>query len=587
MKRFSFLYFILIGIFFIACNSGKKESVNIKIIATSDVHGSVFPYDFIEDAPVNGSLASLSTYLERMRNNKDTSVVLLDNGDILQGQPPVYYYNYIDTNSTHIMAEMMNFLGYDAATVGNHDVEAGHSVYDKLVEDFNFPWLAANAIKKKTGEPYFKPYKMVNRTNIDIAILGLITPSVPNWLPSYKYSGIQFTGIKSAAQKWIPIIREQENPDIIIGLVHSGLGETDTDSLAENAVHNLAKSVPGFNFIIYGHDHQKRNTRIINNEGDSVVIINPGAYARNVAEVDLQFSTANNKPFVGKISSEIVDIKDYAPSDSFNERFSTHKAKVEDFIKEKLAVSTKNISSRDAFFRPSEWMALIHQVQIKTSGADVSFAAPLSRDKAVTEGDITVKDLFKLYRFENSLYTIELSGSEIKKYLEYSYGKWFRTMSGEDDYLLNFKKDSTGKPVYSNDQGYYILSEPYYNFDSAWGIDYIVDVTQPEGERIEIKQFSNGKAFFMNQNYEVALNSYRANGGGGHLTEGVGINKEDLEDRILDVNNKDIRRLIQENIENQDTLTLNYNNNWSVYPEKWWKQASKRDSVMLFTGRSN
>ncbi|MFP4605253.1 MAG: bifunctional metallophosphatase/5'-nucleotidase [Bacteroidales bacterium] len=585
MQKSKFLYFLLIVIFFAACNANKKETNNLKIIATSDIHGSVFPYDFIEDVPLNGSLSVVSTYLEKARNNKDTTVLLLDNGDILQGQPPVYYYNYIDTSSIHIMAEIMNFLEYDAATVGNHDIEAGHSVYDKLVDDFNFPWLAANAIEEETGEPYFKPYTIITKGTIDIAILGLITPSVPNWLPSYKYSGIQFNGIKTAAQKWMSVIQEKENPDFIIGLVHSGFGEENNDSLAENAVYDLAKNVQGFNLIIYGHDHQRKNIRIENNEGDSVTIINPGAYASSVAEVDLQFSTVNNKSSVGKISSDIVDISNYEPSESFNEKFSKHKAKIENFIDEKLTVSPINISTRDAFFRPSEWMTLIHQVQIETSEADISFAAPLSRDKTITKGDITVRDLFKLYRFENSLYTIELSGKEIKKYLEYSYGKWFQTMYGADDYLLNFKKDSTGKPIYSKDQGYYVLKEPYYNFDSAWGIDYIVDVTEPAGERIEIKQFSNGQAFFMDQYYEVALNSYRANGGGGHLTEGVGLDKKEIEERILAVNNKDIRRLIRKNIENQDTLVLNYKENWTVYPEKWWKQASKRDSLMLFSGR--
>ncbi len=122
----------------------------ITILQTTDVHGVILPYDFIEKKEIKASLASVSSYLKKVRDNI-TSVILLDNGDNLQGQPPVYYYNFIDTISPHLNAEVMNFLDYDAGTVGNHDIEAGHSVYDRLVKEYNFPLLAANAVNKITG----------------------------------------------------------------------------------------------------------------------------------------------------------------------------------------------------------------------------------------------------------------------------------------------------------------------------------------------------------------------------------------------------------------------------------------------------
>ncbi len=137
-----------IGVFF-GCQTQPEAApvppspVVLKIIETSDVHGAILPYDFIRDRELDTSLSQLSTYLKEQRAKSGQQVILIDNGDILQGQPIVYYYNFEKTDTIHICADVMNYLGYDAAVVGNHDIEAGHPVYDKLVKEFKFPWLAA------------------------------------------------------------------------------------------------------------------------------------------------------------------------------------------------------------------------------------------------------------------------------------------------------------------------------------------------------------------------------------------------------------------------------------------------------------
>ena len=124
-----------------------KGTVVLKIIETTDIHGAVFPYNFVTDKPADGSLAQLSTLLKAERADGGQHVILLDDGDICQGQPVVYYYNFENTQGRHILSQVMNSLGYDAATLGNHDIEAGHPVYDKLASEFRFPWLAANAVR--------------------------------------------------------------------------------------------------------------------------------------------------------------------------------------------------------------------------------------------------------------------------------------------------------------------------------------------------------------------------------------------------------------------------------------------------------
>ena len=160
----------------------KTKTMEIKIVETSDVHGSFFPYDFIRRKPKAGSLARVSTYINNLRKEHGENVLLLDNGDILQGQPICYFYNYINTKDENIAAKIINYMKYDAATIGNHDVETGHAVYDKWASEVKCPMLGANVIDVKTQKPYFLPYTVFERQGAKIAVIGMLTPAIPNWL---------------------------------------------------------------------------------------------------------------------------------------------------------------------------------------------------------------------------------------------------------------------------------------------------------------------------------------------------------------------------------------------------------------------
>ena len=143
--------------------SGETKTVELRIIETSDVHGSFYPYDFINRRDVKGSLARVHTYVEDLRQQYGDNVLLFDNGDILQGQPSAYYYNYIDQQSRHLAGEMLSFMGYDAGNMGNHDVEVSRPVFDRWANDCDFPILGANIIETATGKPHFKPYFLKNK----------------------------------------------------------------------------------------------------------------------------------------------------------------------------------------------------------------------------------------------------------------------------------------------------------------------------------------------------------------------------------------------------------------------------------------
>ena len=575
------VYFLVLLILVSCSGTGKKS---ISIFETTDIHGVILPYDFIEKESLKVSLASSFKYIKQIRTEKDATV-LLDNGDNLQGQPEVYYYNFIDTISPHFLAEVMNYMGYDAGTVGNHDVETGHSVYDRLVQEYKFPLLAANAINIKTGKPYFKPYQIIQKKGIKIAVFGLITPAIPNWLPPELYSGIEFKDMVETAKQWMPVILN-EKPDLVVGLFHSGWDKSEamlqaTDPFNENGSAAVAYDIPGFDIIFTGHDHKVANEKFVNSAGDTILILNGGSRSEKLAEADITFTSGK---FGGKrqkkITGQIINVADFQPDTGFITKFTpTHKI-IDEYVNRVIGNSSATITSRDAYFGSSAFIDMIHKIQLEITGADISFAAPLSFDVSIAKGPITVGDMFKLYRFENMLYTMSLSGDEIQKYLEYSYSGWLNTMKGPADVLLKFRTGKDGKPLITNGKAW--LKNQPYNFDSAAGIFYTVDVSKPEGERIVIKGFTDGRPFEKNKMYKVAVNSYRGNGGGGHFTEGAGIRKDDLRKRLISSMDRDLRFYILKSIEIRKSISPEPINNWKIIPEKWVKAAHTRDYALLF-----
>jgi 2',3'-cyclic-nucleotide 2'-phosphodiesterase/3'-nucleotidase len=231
-------------------------------------------------------------------------------------------------------------------------------------------------------------------------------------------------------------------------------------------------------------------------------------------------------------------------------------------------------------FGDSPFVDLIQKIQLELTKADVSFAAPLSFNAEIRRGSVHVRDMFSLYKYENLLYTMELTGQEIKNYLEYSYGHWFNQMKNENDHLLNFKTDDNGNIVEQN--GHPMLESQYYNFSSAAGINYTVDVTKPEGQRITITSMSDGKPFDLSKKYNVAINSYRGNGGGGLLTKGAGIPKEKLADRVITSTPKDLRYYLMKWIQKQKHVKPETINNWKVTPEYYWERGKERDYKLLY-----
>ena len=550
--------------FLVACR--EPQATHIKIVCTSDVHGHLFPYDFLTGDSAKGSLARVSGYLKELRKQGE-SIVYIDCGDMLQGTPATYCYNTYAVGRTHVAAEALNYLQCDAVVLGNNDIEPGGPTYQRYADELNCPVVGGNVLFSGTEAPFVPPFTIVEREGVKIAIVGLTTPAIPHWIPKCQWPELEFVNMEHAAQRWVEYLDEHEQPDIIIGLFHSGYeGGITTDSYTENASRAVAERVVGFDAIFYGHDHKPQVAEVVNVAGDTVLLLNPGKHAIQVATMDIVL----DKEGKARLSAALVGVENRTPDEEYMKAFAPQIELINKYTNRTIGTSESSASMHDALFGPSAMMDFIHQMQLDVSGAKVSFAAPLVCDYTLPEGEVKVSDIHRLYPYENTLYVLWLTGREIKDYLEMSYGRWTTQMTSPNNHLLLFDEAGEG------------LKHHYHYFDSAAGIIYEVDVTRPVGKRVNIKSMANGAPFSMEARYMVAMNSYRALGGGGLITEGAGITFEKLQERIEYTTTADLRFYMINYIEMRKSVNPEALNHWRFVPERWTMKAGERDRELLF-----
>ena len=533
--------------FLVACR--EPQTPHIKIVCTSDVHGHLFPYDFLTGDSAQGSLARVSSYLKELRQQGE-SVVYIDCGDMLQGTPATYCYNTYAVGRTHVAAEALNYLQCDAVVLGNNDIEPGGPTYQRYADELNCPVVGGNILYSGTETPFVPPFIIVEREGVKIALLGLTTPAIPHWIPKCQWSELEFVNMEHAAQRWVEYLHEHEQPDLVIGLFHSGYEEgIVTDSYAESATRAVAERVVGFDAIFYGHDHKPQVAEVVNVVGDTVLLLNPGRFAHQVGTLDIVLGEDGK----AVLSASLVDMDNRTPDEKYMNNFIPHIEQVSGYVNRVIGKLDTPVNMYDALFGSSAWVDFMHQMQLDASGAKISFAAPLVCEGILPEGEMTVRDIYRLYPYENTLYVVWLTGREIKDYLEMSYSRWVARMKMVD-----------GHPQFDKAE----LQYSYYHFDSAAGIIYEVDVTRPTGQRVMIKSMADGTPFRMDNRYMVAMNSYRAHGGGGLITEGAGITHEEMLKRIEYTTTADLRFYMLNYIEMRKTISPKPLNQWRFVLER-------------------
>ena len=574
--------FLLMGAILLAlsCSHRLKDGeYTLTVLSTNDVHGTWFDSTYIGNQ-VRRSLFAVNTYVDSVRlADGAENVLLVEVGDCLQGDNAAYYFNYVDTISPHLFPRLLDYMKYDAGVWGNHDVETGHKVYDRVQKELTakgIPFLAGNAIRNDNGKPYFPLYKIVEKGGLKIAVLGYNNANIKAWLAENIWSGMHFDSIVSHVQQDVDAVRAKEHPDVVVVGVHSATGKGD-GSNAEAEGMDVFNSVKGVDWVLASHDH-----RPYVEARDTAAFMNSGSHSRYLAHGKMHIKVEKGKVVSKTFETDLIPIRadkaDPAMRAAFQKEFET----VREFISREVGQLNVPLITRDAYRGVSSYVNLIHTICLGCEPAQLSIAAPLTFDGNVPEGRLVFNDLFTLYPFENQLYVITMTGEEIRRYLEASYDRWINTVSGPDDHVLRIVPRDNAR-TQQRGWSFHGLS---YNFDSVAGLNYTVDVTRPRGERVVISSLAGGAPFDLSASYNVAMTSYRASGGGNLLDE-IGIDTDRIEERVV-ARYPEIRRLILDRLVEDPTIDWeeisdsDYLGTWRFVPENLANKIIEDDMKLLF-----
>lgn len=569
-------YLILLALSAIVSCS-VEEQHEICLVTTGDVHGAWFPESYVTGETLP-SLMAVSRYVGQLRDSvgKD-NVILLDAGDCLQGDKAPYYFNYVETDVTHLFPRIASYMGYDVMTLGNHDIETGHAVYDRVcaeLDSLGIPWLGGNAIREDNGKKYFPHCSILEKGGLKLCVLGYDNPNIKAWLSEELWSGMEFVSLIPLVQQDIDRARRRFHPDVVIVSVHSGSGEGNGEILESQGLDLLA-SLKGADVLVSAHDHRPLVA------GDSsFVMVNSGAKAEFVGKVDISVRKKGHRVTSKSVSAEVVKMEKSLIDTSMFEAFSEDFGKVKSFTLRPVGRLKEPLRTRDAYVGMADYLNLLHTVQLSVPEAQISFAAPLTFNGTVEAGELVYNDMFTIYPFENQMVVMTLTGAEIRRYLECSYDAWIQTPG---DHVLRIEE----KPDPRTGSKRWSFVNPSYNFDSAAGLCYTVDVTRPSGERVNIISLADGSAFEETADYGVAMTSYRANGGGGLLEKGCGLDAASRDGRIA-ARYPEIRELVYRFVLDNPELTPMIMGNrqtlgeWRFVPESVAAPKLAADMRLLF-----
>ena len=577
MKRISAIV-LSCFVFFAFCAAGNHH--NLRIITTGDVHGAWFPESYVNPGELNTSLMSVKHFVDSIRADVGrNNVLLLDAGDCLQGDNATYYFNNVVADRPHLFPRLVAYMGYDALVVGNHDIEAGHKVYDKVYRElagYGIPWLGGNAVKDD-GTTYFPEYAVFRKAGLKVLVIGFTNANIGAWVADEEWKGMTFQPIVSRAQAVVDRLTVKENPQIVVMVVHSGIGDGDGRQL-ENEGLDLFRALKGVDLLVCGHDH--RSYVIDENKAD---LVDGGAKAGRVGVASVDVETRGRKLVSKTTRSEVVRLDKKVYDEEMEKRFRPEFEEVRAFTLRPVGNLEMELRTRDAYVGMSDYVNLLHRVQMNRPGVQLSLAAPLKYDSKVEAGQLVFNDMFTIYPYENQLVVAKLSGSEIVRILEFSYDRWIGGGDGHVLKIRNTPDERTGSDKWS------FVGRPY-NFDSVAGLIYTVDVTKPFGSRICIKSMADGSAFDEEAFYNVAMTSYRANGGGGIIPRGAGLDDAVMASRIVG-KDKEIRMIVYDFFLEHpvvDSALVNDEKilgHWEFIPADVAGEALRKDMNLLFGDR--
>lgn len=535
------------------------RGVTVTVLATTDVHGSIYPYDYYTREPAARGLAAASTLVERVRQ-ETPHVVLVDVGDTIQGSPLESVHQGSvragRTTAPDPMMLAMNAMGYDAMAVGNHEFNFGLANLAAARASARFPWLSANTLSDASLPP-FAPWLVKTVGGVKIAIVGVTTAAVPQWEKPEQIRGLSWVTPEEGVRRAL-VELEREKPDAVLVAAHSGLDRDPATGAArpgempgENSAWRIAEQFPGLAAVVYGHTHQREEGRRVG----EVLLVQPRWGASEVARIDLAFTRDEEGRWRAAGSkSALLAVQPDTPADPriLDLARPYHEA-AERYLDQPVAEAAVELSGATGRFEDTALVDAIHAVQLHEARADVSLTALFRPRVRIARGPVTVREIAGLYVYDNELYAVEGDGRMVREALE-NAARYFRTCP----------EPSCGRgPLVDR-------AFPGYNYDMAQGVEYEIDLLRPPGQRVVNLRY-RGQPLRDEQPLRIAINNYRAAGSGGYTMF--------REAKVAWRSGRDIRDLMVEFFTARRTLPDRPDENWRLLPARARETLAREEAV--------
>jgi 2',3'-cyclic-nucleotide 2'-phosphodiesterase (5'-nucleotidase family) len=534
--------------------------VDLVVATTTDVHGRLRAWDYYANqAETVRGLTRAATIVDSVRVANPGRVILLDGGDLLQGNPLAYVAAKVSRDRTSPIIAAMNAMQYDAAAIGNHEYNYGVPYLDSAIRQATFPFLSANTYRIDPADVHaYRPWTIVERAGIRVGIVGATTPGVTLWDAENIRGRLRFGDIVPAVRQAVQEVKAA-GADIVLVTVHSGLNEPSsydtvtTNVPSENVAARIASEVPGIDLVLYGHSHKEvRGTTI-----GQTLLVQPKNWATSVDVAHLQISHDTVKVFqdcnaagfctdtqvrpgwrVTQKHSDLVQAAGHPENAAVLAATDAAHRETVAYVTTPIGTTAERWTTDSARLKDTPLIDFLLETERKAAGTDLASTAAFSTDVVLSPGPITIAQVAQLYPYDNTLRAVRITGRQLREYLEFS-ARYYRVPA------------STNAPLETDPQ------IPGYNFDIVSGVDYTVDVARPVGSRITRLDYK-GKPVNDGDSFTMALNNYRQTGGGGYaMLSGAPV--------VYD-KQQEIRQLLIDEVRARGTLRQAdyFHQNWSL-----------------------
>jgi len=466
------------------------DTVRVVLVATTDVHGYVTNWDYLQNTAWPGGLARAATVVDSLRQRYPGQVVLVDAGDALQGSPLAAYFGREVVRNPHPVIEAMNLLAYDAATPGDHDFDFGVDAFNRALGGATFPWVSGNLRTLPSDTLALPGYIVVIRNGVRVAIGGLTTPAAMVTSGNRLEDRLR---VERLAPSLPGLVREmRQDADLVVILSHSGLdGPSSFDTTgtgAEQASSRLAEGDLRPDLVIVGHSHQE----LVDSVLGGVHFVQPRPEARSLAVVHVALVARNGALTPVRIRAERVLLEDVRPSARVMRRLADPHRTMLGWIPQTLGEADRRMSLGSARVEDTPLIRFVNEVQRRAARADLSATPVFDTRAGVDQGEITQGELFRLYPVEQTLRAVRISGAQLRAYLEQC--------------ARYFYADSTGRVATNR-------FVPAVHYDVLAGAQYTIDLSRPPGSRITRLEV-RGRPVAPTDFFTLALGSSRQLGSG-------------------------------------------------------------------------